>query len=407
MWRFRAWRESEPMKITAYRSLETLHDFGRPIGDVNGIIESGVTEVPILLLTTDEGITGVGLGDHSEIDRVFDAIEGQDPRAVSALYDRMLAYVFKTGHAGKTFGTIGAIDMALWDLKAKINDEPLWRTLGGADRFVPGYASGLCYGLDDDGLTTLYTAFSDRGFSSAKLKGGLDIDKDIQRLTLVREILKRNSPRPAMMFDANEAWNRKQAIRNVAEIEKTIDLTWIEEPVRRWDAEGLAAVSRSVRAAVATGENLTGLEQYTPLFMAGAVDIVQAGNVWGITHFLRTAMAAHAHNLPVSPVGYSANPLVHAATAIPNLLTVEIQALGFPIGMKVDQQFVDGGVVLGDAPGLGIEIDEALLVASQKVRAGSLATGPHVRPSRAGLRLVPEDTSPSKGGPSVRVSSHV
>jgi L-alanine-DL-glutamate epimerase-like enolase superfamily enzyme len=391
------------MKITGYRSLATTHEWGRPIGDVNGIIASGVTEVPILLLMTDEGVTGVGLGDHSEIDRVFEAVAGQDPRGVSTLYDRMLAYVFKSGHGGKTFGTIGAVDMALWDLKAKINDEPLWRTLGGADRFVPGYASGLCYGLDDDGLTRLYTAFSDKGFSSAKLKGGIDIDRDIHRLELVRDLLLRNSPRPAMMFDANEAWNRKQAIRNVAEIEKAIDLTWIEEPVRRWDAEGLAAVSRAVRAAVATGENLTGLEQYTPLFLAGAVDIVQAGNVWGITHFLRTAMAAHAHNLPVSPVGYSANPLVHAATAVPNLLTVEIQDLGFPTGLKVDQQFADGGIVLGDAPGLGIEVDEARLVAPQTAANGVRVAGPHVRPSRAGLRLVPEDGAPRDTGPSVRI----
>lgn len=393
------------MKITAYRSLVTTHKWGRPIGDVNGIIASGVTEVPVLLLMTDEGLTGVGLGDHSEIDRVFEAVAGQDPRSVNALYDRMLAYVFKSGHAGKTFGTIGAIDMALWDLKAKINGEPLWRTLGGADRFVPGYASGLCYGLDDDGLAALYTAFADRGFSSAKLKGGIDIDRDIRRLRLVRDILLRNSPRPAMMFDANEAWNRKQAIRNVAEIEKAVDLTWIEEPVRRWDAEGLAAVSRSVRAAVATGENLTGLEQYTPLFVAGAVDIVQAGSVWGITHFLRTAMAAHAHNLPISPVGYSANPLVHAATAVPNLLTVEIQDLGFPAGLRVDQQFCDGGVVLGDAPGLGIEVDEALLIAPAKVANGTLAAGPHVRPSRAGLRLVPENGVETDSGRSSPVSS--
>lgn len=379
------------MKITEFRSLVTTHEWGRPIGDVNGIITSGVTEVPILLLMTDEGVTGIGLGDHSEVSRVFDAIEGQDPRAVSSLYDRMLSHVFKTGHAGKTFGTIGAIDMALWDIKAKLNNEPLWRTLGGADRFVPGYASGLCYGLDDEELARLYTAFAQKGFSSAKLKGGMDIDRDIHRLLLVRDILKRNSPHPALMFDANEAWNCKQAIRNVSEIERAIDLTWIEEPVRRWDAQGLAAVSRSVRAAVATGENLTGLEQYTPLFLAGAVDIVQAGSVWGITHFLRTAMAAHAHNLPVSPVGYSANPLAHAATAVPNLLTVEIQDLGFPVGLKVDQQFADGGVVLGDSPGLGIEIDERLLVAPMKAADGPLAAGPHVRPLRAGLRLVPED----------------
>lgn len=379
------------MKITGYRSLTTVHNWGRPIGDVNGIVKSGVTDVPVLLLTTDGGLTGVGLGAHSDIERVFPAIEGEDPRAVSTLYDRMLAHVFKSGHAGATYGAIGAVDMALWDLKAKMANEPLWRTLGGRDRFVPGYASGLCQGLDDEQLVELYSQWADRGFTGAKLKGGRDIDRDIRRLLSIREVLKRNTPRPAMMFDVNESWSRKQAIRHIAEIEQHMDLTWIEEPVRRWDAEGHAMIGRAVKAAVATGENLTGLDQYLPLFSVGAVDIVQAGMVWGITHFNRVAMAAHAHNLPVSPVGYNCNPVAHAATAVPNLLTVELQDFGSPVGLKVDQEIADGGIVLGDTPGLGIEVDEAVILSTRQSGQWAVAGGPHVRPARAGLRLVPEN----------------
>lgn len=83
------------MKITGYRSLTTVHDWGRPIGDVNGLVRSGITDVPILLLETDEGLTGVGLGAHGDIARVFPAVEGEDPRAVTTLYDRMLAHVFR------------------------------------------------------------------------------------------------------------------------------------------------------------------------------------------------------------------------------------------------------------------------------------------------------------------------
>ncbi len=118
------------MKITGYRCLTSYHDWGRPVGDVNGYIGSGVTEVPIVVLETDEGVIGVGTGSVHDIERVFPAIEGQDPRAVSSLYDRMLARVFKSGHAGATFGGIGTLDSALWDLKAKIAGEPLWRLLG-------------------------------------------------------------------------------------------------------------------------------------------------------------------------------------------------------------------------------------------------------------------------------------
>ncbi|EJL34917.1 mandelate racemase/muconate lactonizing enzyme family protein [Novosphingobium sp. AP12] len=378
------------MKITGYRSLTAFHDWRRPVGDVNGIVESGITEVPVLLVETDGGLTGIGLGAHREIDRIFPAVDGADPRAVSTLYDSMLSHVFKSGHAGATYGTIAAIDMALWDLKAKMADEPLWRTLGAGDGFVPGYASGLCYGLEDEAFAEHYTEWAERGFTAAKIKGGRDLDRDIARLETVRGILSRNTTRPALMLDVNEAWNTKQAIRHLAEIEKHIDLTWIEEPVRRWDAPGHAQISRAARTAVATGENLTGLEQYAPLFDAGAVDIVQTGSVWGITHFLRVAMAAHARGLPVSPVAYNANPVAHAAAAVPNMIGIEVQDFAFPTGFAVDQQIADGGIVLGDRPGLGIEIDEAAVARSAAATGWGERGGPHRRPAGAGLRLVPE-----------------
>lgn len=379
------------MKITGYRSLTAFHDWRRPVGDVNGVVESGITEVPVLLVETDAGLTGIGLGAHGDIARLFPAVEGADPRAVSTLYDSMLSHVFKSGHAGTTFGTIAAIDMALWDLKAKMADEPLWRMLGAGDRFVAGYASGLCYGLGDEAFAAHYEAWADRGFTAAKIKGGRDLDRDIARLEVLRGILSCNTARPALMLDVNEAWNCKQAIRHLAEIERRIDLTWIEEPVRRWDAAGHARIARATKTAVATGENLTGLEQYNPLFDAQAVDIVQAGSVWGLTHFMRVAMAAHARGLPVSPVAYNANPVAHAAAAVPNMIGIEVQDFAFPTGFSVDQEIVDGGIVLGDRPGLGIEIDEAVIAQGGSSLGWNVRGGPHRRPADAGLRLVPEN----------------
>src|SRR4029453_3105692 len=141
--------------------------------------------------------------------------------------------------------------------------------------------------------------------------------------------------RPGLMLDVNEAWTRKQAVRHVGELERTLDLIWIEEPVRRWDAEGLAAVTRGVRASVATGENLSGLEQYRPLIAAGAVDVVQAAAVWGVPHFLRVAMLAHAHDLPVSPIGTTPIALLHAAASMPNHVTSELQDLVPPVGVSL------------------------------------------------------------------------
>ncbi|MFF0467768.1 mandelate racemase/muconate lactonizing enzyme family protein [Micromonospora zamorensis] len=398
------------MRITGYRTLTTVQEWGRPVGDANGVFADGVVPVSIVVVDTDEGISGVGLGPHVEIERVFAAIEGEDPRAVTTLYDRMLRHTFKAGHAGPVFGTIGALDTALWDIKAQAAGEPLWRLLGGRDRRVPAYASGLDIGLTDDELVSEYEVYASHGLRAAKLKGGLDIERDRHRLCLVRDVLTEagHGRRPGLMLDVNEAWTRKQAVRHVCELERSLDLIWIEEPVRRWDAEGNAAVSRGVRASVATGENLTGLEQYRPLIAAGAVDVVQMAAVWGVTHFLRASALAHAHDLPVSPIGNSPIGLLHAATSVPNHLTSELQDLHRPVGVSIDLHVEDGAFVLGDSPGLGVRVDEELIRAANRRPQPQTADSPNVRPERAGRRLLAgvDGIVPGRPVPVVSLNSH-
>jgi L-alanine-DL-glutamate epimerase-like enolase superfamily enzyme len=385
------------MRITGYRTLTTVQDWGRSIGDANGVYADGLVRVPIVIVETDVGITGVGLGPHVEIESIFAAIEGEDPRGVTALYDRMLRRTFKAGHAGAVFGTIGALDTALWDIKAQAAGEPLWRLLGGRDRRVPAYASALDIALNDNELVTAYQAYAAHGLRAAKLKGGLDIETDRRRLTLIRDLLTEiaHGTRPSLMLDVNETWTRKQAVRHVTELEQTLDLTWIEEPVRRWDAEGHATVSRGIHASVATGENLTGLEQHRPLITTGAVDIVQTAAVWGITHFLRVSTLAHAHDLPVSPIGTTPIGLLHAATSIPNHLVSELQDLTPPLGITLDLYVENGAYVLGDRPGLGIHLDEEAIAAARPLVPHSLSGGSHIRPERAGHRLHAEPNAES------------
>jgi L-alanine-DL-glutamate epimerase-like enolase superfamily enzyme len=359
------------------------------VGDANGVFEDGIWAVPLILVDTDEGITGVGLGPHLGLSSLFTAIEGEDPRATVGLYDRMLRHVFKAGHAGAVFGTIGALDSALWDIKAKAAGQPLWRLLGGLDRVVPAYASGLDIALSDDELDAVYRTYAERGLRVAKLKGGLDVDRDLARLSLVRDVLAEANPgsRPGLMLDANESWTRKQAVRHVAELERAVDLIWVEEPVRRWDAAGMVAVGSAVRASIAAGENLTGLEQFRPLLAAGALDIVQTAAGWGITHFLRVATLAHAHDLPVSPIGTTPVGLAHAATAVPNHMATELQDLVPPTGLSWDVSVEDGRFVLGDSPGLGLVVDEEAIALIEIPESPPLHTGPHIRPEQAGRRL--------------------
>jgi L-alanine-DL-glutamate epimerase-like enolase superfamily enzyme len=287
------------------------------------------------------------------------------------------------------FGTIGALDSALWDIKAKAAGEPLWRLLGGRDRTVTAYASGLDIALSDEELVATYQGYAEHGLRAAKLKGGLDIDRDLNRLCLVRDVLAAANPgsRPGLMLDANEAWTRKQAVRHVAELERTVELIWVEEPVRRWDAQGMVAVGNGIRASVASGENLTGLEQFRPLLAAGALDIVQTAAGWGVTHFLRVAALAHAYDLPVSPIGTTPLGLIHAATAVPNHIASELQDLSPPTGLTVDVSVGDGQFILGDSPGLGVVVDEVAISQVVVPSGAPRRTGPHIRPPDAGRRL--------------------
>ena len=153
----------------------------------------------------------------------------------------------------------------------------------------------------------------------------------------------------------------------------------------------------AIRASVASGENLTGLEQFRPLLAAGAVDIVQTAAVWGVTHFLRVAALAHAHDLPVSPIGNTPVGLLHAATSVPNHLASELQDLRPPVGVTIDLHVEDGAFVLGDSPGLGIRVDEdAIARLPASARPPRRRTVPTSGRSGPGQRLL---TSADHGRP--------
>src|SRR4029079_6713120 len=135
-----------------------------------------------------------------------------------------------------------------------------------------------------------------------KLKVGREPERDLERLAIMRDALKEGSgvSRPSLMGDANEVWSPKQAIRRVAEMEREFDLVWVEEPVRRDDHRGLARVSRGIRAAVATGENLTSIGQFLPLIQSEGVDVVQIHvQSTGITAGLQIAEMSDARGLPI------------------------------------------------------------------------------------------------------------
>ena len=141
------------MKITGYRYETYTMKLDRPIADCN--LPEGLDLLPgsVLFIETDEGVEGVSLGFGIEgVSALFHLIEGEDPREVVSLWAKINDYIHKVGNEGAANGALSSIDIALWDLKGKLAEEPLWRTLGAAEGRVKAYASGLDYCLTDDEL---------------------------------------------------------------------------------------------------------------------------------------------------------------------------------------------------------------------------------------------------------------
>jgi len=272
---------------------------------------------------------------------------------------RMVDFVFKGGNRGAISDVIGTLDVALWDLKAKINNEPLWKTLGGSSRYVKAYASDIGTPLSDDELRAFYETQAARGIAIGKLKVGLDREADLRRIGIMRDALATSGKDPVILIDSNEYWSPKQAIQNIRYFEQHYDIYWAEEPARRWDYDGLKQVSESVKAAVATGENLDHAADFRPLIQMRAADVLQIGrNVSGFTGAMRIAAMCEGFDIPVALMSSPGFYQAHLGTVMPNHIWMEVVDAGRDLMFDSDARIEDGWIVLGDRPGLGLVFDD-------------------------------------------------
>ncbi len=245
------------MRITGVRTRLYEFEMARPIGDANSPTGRRRSAQVAVFIDSDEGISGVALSSSSAQPHIHSLVSnllvGRDPRGVRGLWKVMVDFAFKGGNRGIMGDALSAVDVALWDLKAKANDEPLWKTLGASTRRVKAYASGIDLSLSDEELRLYYEIMARKGISAGKLKVGLDREMDLRRLQIMRDALAQSGKDPVLTIDSNEYWSPKQAIRHIRFLEEHFDITWAEEPARRWDYWGLRRVSQGIRAAVATG----------------------------------------------------------------------------------------------------------------------------------------------------------
>jgi L-alanine-DL-glutamate epimerase-like enolase superfamily enzyme len=194
------------MKITGVRTVPYQLTMQRPIADAN--YPAGSDQIPGLAvyIDTDEGITGISMGGARDMihSLVGGVLVGQDPRGVLGHWHAMVDHVFKSGNRGNNTAAIAAIDTALWDLKARINNEPLWRTLGASSNRVRAYASGIDLCLSNEEIGAFYTRMAAKGVCGGKLKIGLDLESDMRRIGIMRDALATSGRTPELCIDVNE-----------------------------------------------------------------------------------------------------------------------------------------------------------------------------------------------------------
>ena len=348
------------------------YSWQRPRAIRNGKYTYATGGLSLFRIDTDEGVTGLGLGSTGMLvggvgpglEQFKSQLIGQDPLDVERHWDAMWQPKL-VGRRGLTTRTLSAIDIGLWDIRAKVAGMPLHKMLGGYRTRVPTYIAGGYYedGKTLDDLADEMASYVAMGTRAVKMKvGGVPMKEDIERVRIVREAI---GPDVNLMVDANNAYRAREAIQ-MAEKMAPYDIYWFEEPVAPDDYRGHAVVAQSTTIPIATGENEYTRYGFRDLIEheSAAIFNPDANILGGITEFMKVAALAQAYDLDIAPHGKQ-EVHVHLVSAIPNGLIVEFYAESTdPMWGKTFMEHLqlrDGCVEPPDRPGLGFELNEEAL----------------------------------------------
>jgi L-alanine-DL-glutamate epimerase-like enolase superfamily enzyme len=320
-----------------------------------------------LQLRTDEGVEGVGVTFFggglaatlkSAVDQLAALTVGEDPLRPEAVVEKLRGAAKGSGPAGIFTLACTPIDTALWDIKGKALNQPVWKLLGGFRDRVPCYASGaLTRDLTLDEVVSAGPRLVDKGFRQMKtqmaLPGKTNARIEADRMRRVREAI---GPDIDLMCDINQRWSVQQAISFGKRVEE-VGLYWLEDVTACDDYAGLARVAEALDTPVAGGEYLYGPVPFRHMMEARSVDIVMVDlmRAGGITQWMKIASMAEAFNLPI--VSHLVPEIhVHLVAAVPNGLTVEYMPRALRL-WKETPKIEKGMLVVPQKPGLGLEFD--------------------------------------------------
>ena len=346
----------------------------------------------VVLVHTDEGIIGIGEahgGSMHYIDNtgvahisgagstVTDILKplliGENPLDNERLWSKMFGLTYQKGWSqiGATrqqiLAAMAAVDIALWDIKGKAANMPVWRLLGGYRNTVPCYVTGGYYqdGKTIDALTAECKSYVETGYNAIKLKiGGVSVEEDVDRVTAVREAV---GPDIDIMVDVNEGYDVRTAIR-AARLLEPLDIRWLEEPVHWYDRiEGLRQVADATTIPIASGEQALTRWDARDLLTRGGIKIMQfdCTRSAGITEVLKIAGMCAAQNVNLA-LHHDPQVHGHVMAALPNgeILETFPSAARDPIWAElfsVRPEIVNSQMKLLDRPGWGLEWNEDTL----------------------------------------------
>jgi L-alanine-DL-glutamate epimerase-like enolase superfamily enzyme len=318
--------------------------------------------IVIVRIGTDDGIEGIAVTFYggaatrslkAAVDDLGALTIGEDPLRLEAIIAKLPAGIFTLA--------LAAVDIALWDIRGKALNQPLWKLLGGARQRVATYASGsLRRNLSLDEVVTAAGRLKEKGFREAKMQLALPAPttpaKEVERAKAVRDAL---GPDIKLMCDINQRWRPEEAIDIGRRVEDAgVGLFWLEDVTAHDDYAGIARVNAALVTPICGGELVYGIVPFRHMIEARSVDYVMIDliRVGGITQWMKVAGMAEAFNLPVVS---HVIPEIHAhlVAAVPNGLTVEY--MGWMLRLFDGTAALENGeLVLSERPGLGLSFNQ-------------------------------------------------
>lgn len=385
--------EQNAMKIAAIETFALHHTMPYTLAFARGSYTE--REALLVKITTDDGFVGWGesalWGGPSSVSQIviekeiFPLIEGESPLRPEYLWEKVYQETYYHGRKGILLACLSGVDIAIWDIFGKVAGKPLWQIFGGFGRPVESYASSGYYRADRtmDDFANEISGWIARGFKGYKMKIGntsevihagvtgelplrRSFEDDMTRIAVARAA----AGEGRLFVDANTSLDAAQAMRYADRLE-ALDVGWFEEPVQPENIAGAVKVAERTRIPIAGFETETNKFTFKHLIDAGAMQIVQPDvvQVGGLTEARKIAAYAQMCHLSFTSKNYSTVISQAAALsllyAIPNGRWFEREIDPLPWRDEIVTQpaitIEQGFAMPSDAPGLGVEIDEAAL----------------------------------------------